>query len=279
MSMVSSNPPSPTLVEDTVWIVAKPIGFAQYDFDFEAQFQCKHPYRLDECVTAIARLGTAPDYNLRYEEFQEWGISLINSPEQYQRSSYLPFWYPLIEEFTPRSRWYEHLPTVDEILEEFSLPIFIKGERQTNKHSGKSIIRTKDELIQFLADWDRESILWWQRLVCREYVELESVVNESGADLPKSYEFRSFWFRGELVGVGRYWVAAQYDIDEVGLSAVSETGSIIAQRLDVPFLVIDFARTATGKWIVIECNDGQDSGYAGVNPRGLWRTIIELSSG
>jgi hypothetical protein len=44
----------------------------------------------------------------------------------------------------------------------------------------------------------------------------------------------------------------------------------------VPFLVVDIAQTETGQWIVIECNDGQESGYAGVSPFGLWQRIVDL---
>ena len=49
-----------------------------------------------------------------------------------------------------------------------------------------------------------------------------------------------------------------------------------ASRLGVPFLVVDVAQTAEGQWIVIECNDGQESGYAGMSPMALWGKLIEL---
>ena len=87
------NIPSPTLIENTIWVVSKSIGFAQYDFDFESVFICKHPYNLDGFdgeISAIARIGSAPNYEERYEEMLSWGIRLINSPKQYQKSSLLP---------------------------------------------------------------------------------------------------------------------------------------------------------------------------------------------
>lgn len=49
-------------------------------------------------------------------------------------------------------------------------------------------------------------------------------------------------------------------------------------RLGVPFLVVDVAQTEAGRWIVIECNDGQESGYAGVQPRALWRRILDIET-
>jgi len=45
---------------------------------------------------------------------------------------------------------------------------------------------------------------------------------------------------------------------------------------DVLVLVVDVAQSIDGRWIVIECNDGQESGYAGVSPIGLWQNIIAL---
>ena len=112
--------------------------------------------------------------------------------------------------------------------------------------------------------------------MCREFVPLRPVADDHGAALPKSYEFRTFWFRGELVGAGRYWVSEDYELSSLGLEKIREIGREVAARLQVPFLVIDFAETRDGRWIVIECNDGQDSGYAGVNARAMWQEVIEL---
>lgn len=273
--MNESHPPSPTLVDETLWVVWKPIGFAQYDFAFEELFPCRHPIFLEQEITAVARMGSAQDYPRRFAEMLDWNIRLINSPEEYQRSSLLPCWYPAIAEFTPRSVWFESIPTVDQIMSEFDFPIFIKGERQTNQHSrSQSIIETREDLCRLLDEWSSETILWWQRLVCREFIRLRPVTEDRGDSIPKTYEFRTFWFRGELVGVGRYWVSENYEISQRGLGQIREIGQVVTARLQIPFLVIDFAETCDGTWLVIECNDGQDSGYAGVNAREMWRKVI-----
>lgn len=49
-----------------------------------------------------------------------------------------------------------------------------------------------------------------------------------------------------------------------------------AEQVAVPFLVVDMAQTVDGRWIVIECNDGQESGYAGIPPNVLWRNILKI---
>jgi len=274
--MNEPHPPSPTLVDGALWIVWKSIGFAQYDFAFEEHFPCAHPIFLDHEITAIARMGSAPDYPQRFREMADWNIRLINSPEEYERSSLLPCWYPLISEFTPRSVWFDSIPTVNQVTDAFEFPVFIKGERQTNQHSrSQSIIETREDMRRLLEEWSSETILWWQRLVCREFLRLRPVAEDRGGTLPKTYEFRTFWFRGELVGVGRYWVSENYTLSQRGSEQIREIGQVVAARLQVPFLVIDFAETCEGDWVVIECNDGQDSGYAGVNAREMWMKVMQ----
>lgn len=52
----------------------------------------------------------------------------------------------------------------------------------------------------------------------------------------------------------------------------------VAKRITVRFLVVDVAQTAQGQWIVIECNDGQESGYAAIPPLSLWQRIIAIEN-
>jgi len=272
------TPPQITLLEGKVWLVTSPTGFGQYDFNFDSLFACDHPFRLDEEITAVARMGATQDYPTRYEQLLEMGIKLIHSPDDYLRTSVLPTWYPLIEEFTPKSLWFEKPPPISEIEASFNWPIFVKGERQTSKHDGSlAIIRSAAHYQNLIQQWESDPILWWQRIVCREFVELQPATDEiEQGSMPKSYEFRTFWWKGTCVGIGRYWVAVNYKISESDRSEITKIGEEVARRIESPFLVIDFAKSHAGDWIVIECNDGQDSGYAGVNPGLMWRNIVEL---
>jgi len=50
----------------------------------------------------------------------------------------------------------------------------------------------------------------------------------------------------------------------------------------VRFFVIDVARTAEGKWIVVELNDGQQSGLSAIKPDDLYKNLkdsLEVSNG
>ena len=76
-----------------------------------------------------------------------------------------------------------------------------------------------------------------------------------------------------LLGWGCYWyqVAPYESADvELGLNIAQQA----SEQLQVPFLVVDIAKTADGRWIIIECNDAQESGYVGVAPQPLWRNIL-----
>ena len=128
-----------------------------------------------------------------------------------------------------------------------------------------------------LERWRREPLLHWQRVVCREFLELRPVVDvQLGAGLPKVFEFRSFWWGTECVGIGPYWRSPKYELDARERAQALERGVEVARRIGVTFLVIDMAQTVDGRWVVIECNDGQDSGYMGVDRLPMWRRVVDV---
>jgi ATP-grasp domain, R2K clade family 3 len=120
--------------------------------------------------------------------------------------------------------------------------------------------------------------LHWQSFVCREFVELRPVPIKQPSDkIPPSFEFRTFWWRGECVGSGTYWADfASYVWTETEKVAALNVARQAAKRLELPFVVIDIAQTVQGDWIVIECNDAQESGYAAVAPIALWQNILDV---
>jgi hypothetical protein len=265
-------------IEDILWLLTAPANIAIYDFPFEQFFSCRHPWERPPKITAVARIGAYPNYTELYAALEAEGIRLIHTPEEQLRCSELPHWYPLLADLTPKSVWFSERPTLEQITQEFQFPIFLKGSRQTSKHKRRlSIIENVEALSQALIEYQSDPVLWWQSIVCREYVKLRPVSsNQSEDEIPSSFEFRTFWWKGHLVGAGRYWYDLKYswtDKEEREALAVAQEA---AKRLSVPFLVVDVAQTFEGKWIVIEVNDGQESGYAGILPFQLWRNILNL---
>jgi hypothetical protein len=184
----------------------------------------------------------------------------------------------LINAFTPRSRWYDELPSVQEVETEFDWPIFMKGIRQTSRHrKDLSIIRSADEFHGAIESYKEDRILGWQALAVREFVPLRPIEDSRDDRIPSSFEFRTFWWKGKCVGHGRYWYEGRrYDWRSNERDEALELAGEAARRVGVCFLVIDVAMTAEGRWIIVECNDGQESGYAGASPIGVWQKIIDL---
>lgn len=211
----------------------------------------------------------------------QFDLRLINSIKQHEMASLLPNWYPEIKEFTARSVWYETLPTAATILEDFAFPVFLKGERQTNRHrQNMSIANNQTELENILNYWKQDKVLGWQRLICRDFIQLEKIGERVGDKIQPSKEFRIFLWKNRVVGIGHYWT----EIEKVELTGnekahISKLAKKVSTRVDVPFLVVDVAKKEDGDWIVIELNDGQESGYAGVNRLQLWQNIIDIESG
>ena len=261
-------------VEEKLIIVSEDIGVAAYDFNFDLHFACTHPYRIESEELCVLRVGAIADYATEFRAKLELGLRLINSPAQHAMASELENWYPFITDLTPRTEVFEALPEPDEIESTFQWPIFMKGSRQTSKHNPDlSIITSREHYLVAAALYRCDPILHWQKPVIREFVPLAPVPGQVGGKVRPSVEYRSFWWFGKCVGWGRYWyqIAPYACADTLDGLAVA---AMAASRLDVPFIVIDFAKTAEGRWIVIECNDAQESGYAAIPPHLLWREIF-----
>jgi hypothetical protein len=267
------------LLEDAIWLLVEPLGLPIYDFDFRKWFHCRSSYERPSEISAIARVGAVADYGRFYLESKAEGVTLIHSPEEHLRASQLDKWYPLISDLTPRSVCFKGKPTLAQVKDQFSWPVFMKGARQTSHHQRKlSIIESDVGFSEAIESFSRDPILSWQDTVCREFVSLRRL-NDSDKDstkLPRSFEFRTFWWKGKLAGAGRYWwEGATYDWSESERNAALAVGEEVARRLGVAFLVVDLAQTTDGRWIAIECNDAQESGYAGVSPIGLWQKVVD----
>jgi hypothetical protein len=266
------------LLEDTVWIATAPTGLPVYDFAFQTFFSCRHPWQRPDHISAIGRFGVTTNYADLYQSLEEEGVFLIHTPEQYLLASELVCWYPLLEDLTPQSIWFAEPPKIEKILEQLDFPIFLKGSRQTSRHkAGLSIVRSPEEYQQAIEHYKRNPILHWQQIVCREFIELRPVQAHKSTDvIPPSFEFRTFWWYGECVGAGIYWSEfASYSWNKQEEYEAVAVAQDAAHRLNLPFVVIDVAQTKDGAWIVIECNNGQESGYAGVPRIALWQRLLE----
>jgi hypothetical protein len=268
------------LLEERLWVLTAPTGISNYDFRPGASFHCRRPEQAPGECLAVARIGAIPHYDLVYGSLQQEGMTLIHSPEEHLRVSELPRWYPLIADLTPKSIWPNERLTWREITSALGCPVFMKGTTQTSRHQRSlSIIETAEQYDRAILAYARDPILRHQGLVFREFVRLRLVEEPTPHRIPSAFEFRTFWWKGNLAGCGRYWwEGTTYGLTEGEAAAGLAVAGAAARRLKVAFLVIDIAQTLDGRWIVIECNEGQESGYGAISPVALWQRIIDLES-
>jgi hypothetical protein len=268
-------------VEDRLWVLTAPEQNPNYDFRFDNFFPCRRVPQPAEPVVAVARIGAFANYPHLFAALQDDGITLIHTPDQHLLATELPRWYPRIADLTPKSLWFSGPLDVDAVSSELGWPIFMKGTRQTSRHrQALSIIEGPDQLRQVLVQYAEDPLLRWQGIVCRELVRLRLVDDSDPLRLPCAFEFRTFWWKGELVGWGRYWWEGKdYKGTEAEMAAGLAVAREAARRVSVPFLVVDIAQTEDRRWLVIECNDGQESGYGGCSPIGLWQRILDVEKG
>lgn len=266
-------------LESAIWIARRQLNVPVYDFRFDPLFQVSRP-RNSSHASLVARIGPLDDYEAYETAFADLGFQLINSFEAHQRAADLEHWYPLIADLTPKSKVYPQFPELEEVLSDFQLPVFIKGHRQTAKHDpALSVARTKSDLQRIAKAYQQHPILHWQRVAVREFIELRPLPEQVAHKVKLAMEYRTFWWKGELVGAGPYWSQyASYEWTAADRSQALEIAQTASKRLKVPFLVIDLAKTQSGEWTIIECNDAQESGYNGVDKAGLWRKILRIES-
>lgn len=272
------------LVDDAVLVLMtprdrqQPFGHNRYDFDLPRYLPCRHPWSLQNGSRVVGRFGA---FSSRYADVEadvrgRFGCELIHGEAEHLRCSVLSHWYPLLSDLTPPSVCFAGRPDARRVEAELGWPVFMKGDRQTSRHQRRlSIIDGPAAFAAALDEYARDRVLCWQDVVCRQFVPLRPVEDFDPRRIPASFEFRTFWWRGRLVGVGPYWwQAAPYAATDAELHTAVGLAAEAARRVDVTFLVVDVAQAATGEWLVIEVNDGQESGYAGVPPLPLWRAVV-----
>lgn len=266
------------LLEDLIWLTTNPVGVPNYDFSFERFFACRRPWQRPELIETISRFGVVENYEEIYDSLLKEGIQLIHTPKQYLMASQLTGWYPLLKDITPYSVWFSVPPTVKEVENLLEWPIFIKGNRQTSKHrEALSIVNSSAEYQKVIEFYNNDPILHWQDIVLREFIPLRKVVAPKTEKISPSFEFRTFWWKGHCVGFGAYWAAfVSYSWTKEEERQALALAQKAANRLDLPFVVIDLAQTVEGEWIIIECNDAQESGYTGISPISLWQKIVDI---
>jgi hypothetical protein len=224
----------------------------------------------------IPRFSALPFFKELENDVNYIGAKLINSYEQHRYIADLGNWYQDLEKFTPKT-WDStvYLPEGKQFI--------LKGETNSKKFLWNThfFARNKQEAIAVESRLLQDSMLQYQKIYVREYVPLEKLA-DGLQGLPISREYRFFVYKRKILSGGFYWsshveeLADQVNVSEVPVEFLETVIDTIQNtELSEPpnYYVIDVAKTIEGKWIVIELNDGVQSGLSENNPEVLYGNL------
>lgn len=206
----------------------------------------------------IPRYSALPGYVELAEDVRILGGQLINTYEQHRFVADVRQYAPVLGDLTPKTweHWYG-LPQGAYVL---------KGVTNSRKNSWatRMFAPTVQDVPRIANSLLDDAEINEQGLVAREYVPLVQY-GEGINGLPITNEWRFFVLHGQILAGGYYW-ANDPDLYPGDVN-VPPAGAVamVQQAIDrlgnrVPFYVVDVGERVEGGWVVIELNDGQQSG-------------------
>jgi len=222
----------------------------------------------------IARYSVLPFYKEVERDLLKRGSKLLNTYHQHRFVADLGNYTELLGELTPRTYLLEDTPDTG--------PFVVKGETNSKRSLWKTHMYAADkrEAIQVACRLMEDSLISEQRIYVRDFVPLETFgVGVDG--VPIAREFRFFVLDGQVLCGAYYWANHTEFLAEHNIPTpqASEVPQEFLKRVteavgaNVRFYVIDVAKTASGEWIVVELNDGQQSGLSENEPEKLYGAL------
>lgn len=254
----------PSLYNDTSFFEEEAI---RNNFDIVYQRADINPNSL-----VVGRYSVLPYYTELEYDVTAIGSKLINSYGQHRFVANIGSYIPILEELTPQT-WSRLEDVPDNIGS-----VILKGETNSCKQKWNThmFAKNKKEAIEVYLKLKEVFLLSEQDIYIRKYIDLETYLiglNEQ----PITKEFRIFVCDNQIMAMGYYWsnyindISECPSVQEIPIDFVNE----VIRRIDgrIRFYVIDIAKTKSGDWIVIELNDGQQSGLSECDPHILYYNL------
>ena len=243
------------------------------------------------CRIVIGRYSVLPYYRETAEDIKAMGGYLVNDHREHSYIADMRNWVEDLKELTPKT-WY-HL---DEFLSEKRQGSFVlKGMTNSRKDRWKTHMHaeTQDQVPEVYERLLADGLIGQageahQNIYIREYVPLVSYAHGIGG-LPITKEFRFFVY-GDQVLCGAYYWSSWADscldadpkwkeptVEEVPQAFLQQIIDRIGDR--AAFYAVDVGQDESGRWWVIEVNDGQMSGLSGNKASILYKRLFEVLTG
>lgn len=228
----------------------------------------------------IPRYSALPFYEELEKDVRKGGSRLINTFRQHRYVADLWNWYDDLKDITPKT-WFRPCEVPKD-----EGPFVLKGETNSRKFLWDVLMyaETWSDMVRVSCNLADDSLIGQQSIYVRKFVPLKTYFR-SFHNLPVSKEFRFFVAFGKVLCGAFYWsnsvedIPAVPNVDEVPKAFLQKVLDIIGDKIN--FYVVDVAETETGDWIVIELNDGSQSGLSENDPDMLYselKVVIEKNN-
>lgn len=213
---------------------------------------------LGECFTSTAIYR---GWMMKPEQYKEFyyklkciGITLVNSPEQYNQCHLFQNSYKVLSQYTPESLYFPDKnidwSLVNNKFDRFMIKDEVKSVKQTDFptyfQTPVDIVSMNSYINKFI---DLRGNLLTGGLIIKQFVDLKFTNDVTN-------EYRAFVYKNKLLTLSKN--SNQSDnMESVPLKFVEKF-----LNLGSNFYTIDFAQLKDGSWIVIESGDGQVSGLS-----------------
>jgi hypothetical protein len=211
----------------------------------------------------IGRYSLWPFYSDQEKDIEYVGAKLINNYHQHLYIADLQNYVADLQELTPRT--WDNLQNLPE-----NMSFVLKGETNSRKSNWKHdmFASNKKEAIEVYGRLANDSLIGYQKIYIREYVPLIKYLDGIN-DMPVTKEFRFFVAYGKILCGDYYWqnyiddLPEKPKISDVPLDFLQKVINRVGNKSN--FYVIDVGQRLSGEWVVIELNDGQQSGLPGIS--------------
>ncbi len=238
---------------------------------------CTLRTQVPEGSLVIGRYAFLPFYDELEADLANLGSRPINSLAQHRYIAEMGYYEDLADVTFATWFRYEDVPHALR-----SGPFVVKGRTNSRKFEWhqKMYAPNFQAAVRIGAELSCDGLIGQQGVVIRQFVPLE-VFETSVSGVPLANEWRIFYWRGARLAYGYYWgniddwapvERARADFEAHGLPFADAVAARIADK--APFVVIDIARTAEGRWVVVELNDASQAGLNGtVDPQALFGAL------
>ncbi len=198
----------------------------------------------------------AEEYRELYNILSRNKIQLINTPEQYLNCHYYPNVYKHIENYAPRSIWFNTIDQLNvdicrkHIGTDIIIKDFVKSEKGYDEifHLENSLSPNDffERVVKFKESRGR---LFNEGIVFKEFCPLRKYGD-------KTNEYRIFVYKHRIISVSQN--------TELGYGQHPNYEFVrdIIQNIDSNYFTVDIAEKEDGSWMILECGDGQVSGLS-----------------